>query len=107
MAKMTNNDLQNTTGEINDWTTWTPLKTGGEFMCSGTISSSWYTSDTGHVTLLQTQWQAMNEEMPISDKHGCCGFDIISNKMTAQHVYKTKVDHLMKLIGGNTQPTIQ
>jgi hypothetical protein len=49
----------------------------------------------------------MNEEMPISDKHGCCGFDIISNKMTAQHVYKTKVDHLMKLIGGNTQPTIQ
>jgi hypothetical protein len=54
-----------------------------------------------HVFVLGILILSLNEEMPISDKHGCCGFDIISNKMTAQHVYKTKVDHLMKLMGGS------
>jgi hypothetical protein len=35
-----------------DRVTRTPLKTGGDLMCSGRVSSSCYTSDTGRVNLV-------------------------------------------------------
>jgi len=37
---MTNNDLQNMTHKTKDRVTRTPLKTGGELMFSGRVSSS-------------------------------------------------------------------
>jgi len=35
----TNNDVQNITHKTEDRVTLTPLKTGGELMCSGMVSS--------------------------------------------------------------------
>jgi hypothetical protein len=49
---MTNDDLQNTTQKTKDPATSTPLKTGGEFGCSGRASSSRSTSGTPRVTLV-------------------------------------------------------
>jgi len=43
-TKRTNNDLQNTTQKTKDRATRTPLKYGGELMCSGRVGSSWPTS---------------------------------------------------------------
>jgi hypothetical protein len=45
MDKMTNNDLQNNTHQANDRVTRTALKTGGELMYSGRVSSSCSTCD--------------------------------------------------------------
>ena len=42
---MTNNDLQNNTHQANDRVTRTALKTGGELMYSGRVSSSCSTCD--------------------------------------------------------------
>ena len=39
-GKRTNNDLQNTTQKTKDRVTPTPLKTGGELMCSGRVSGA-------------------------------------------------------------------
>jgi hypothetical protein len=47
----TNNDLQTLCQKSKDQITQTPLKPEGEFMCSGSMSSSFYTSDTSRVTL--------------------------------------------------------
>ena len=41
------NPMQKTKDQV----TRTPLKLEGEFMCSGSMSSSFYTSDTSRVTL--------------------------------------------------------
>jgi len=49
--KRSNNDLQNTTQKTKDRGTRTQLKTGGEHMFSGTVSSSCSTSDIRRVTL--------------------------------------------------------
>ena len=49
-----NKDLQNTTPKTKDRATRTPLKTGGEFMCSGSVSSSCSTSGTRRVTVVTT-----------------------------------------------------
>jgi len=48
------NDLQNTTQKIKDRATRTPLKFGGDVMCSGRVSSSssCSTSDTRRGTLI-------------------------------------------------------
>ena len=57
MNKKTNNDVQNITQKTNNWAKWFQPKTGGEFMCPGTVSSSSTTSDTRgvyHVTKLLT-----------------------------------------------------
>ena len=40
------------THKTKDRVTRTPLKTGGELMCSGRVSSSWSTSDTHRVNLV-------------------------------------------------------
>jgi hypothetical protein len=48
--KRTNNDLQSITQKTKDRATWTPLKTGGELMYSGRISSSWSTWGIRRVT---------------------------------------------------------
>ena len=48
--KRTTNDLQNFTLETKDRVTRTPLKTGGELMCSGRLNSSCTTSGTRRVT---------------------------------------------------------
>ena len=40
------------TYKTKDRVTRTPLKTGGELMCSGTVSSSCFTSDTRRVNLV-------------------------------------------------------
>jgi hypothetical protein len=50
--KRTNNDLQNTTQKTKNRATRTPLKTGGELLCSGRVSSFRSTSDTRRVTLV-------------------------------------------------------
>ena len=44
------------------WATQTPLKTGGNSMCPGRVSSSCSTSDTHHVTLFTSDKSIMNEE---------------------------------------------
>jgi hypothetical protein len=49
--KRTNNDLQHTY-TTKDRVTRTPLKTGGELMCSGRVSSSCSTSNTRRVNLV-------------------------------------------------------
>ena len=49
--KKKDKDLQNTTQETNDWATTNPTKTRGELRCSGRISSSYSTSDTGRITV--------------------------------------------------------
>ena len=49
------NDKQRSTKhtyKTKDWVTRTPLKTGGEFRCSGRVSSSYSTSGTRHVNLV-------------------------------------------------------
>jgi hypothetical protein len=48
----TNNDLQNTMQIIKDRATRTPLKHRIELSCSGRVSSSCSTYDTGRVTLV-------------------------------------------------------
>jgi hypothetical protein len=40
------------TYKTKDWVTRTPLKTGGEFGCSGSVGSSYSTSDTRRVNLV-------------------------------------------------------
>ena len=50
--KKTNNDLQNITYKTKDRVTRTPLKPGGEFKCSGRVSSSCSTSGTRRVNLV-------------------------------------------------------
>jgi hypothetical protein len=50
--KRTNNDLQNITHKTKDHVTRTPLKIGGEFMCSGRVSSSCYPSGTRLISFL-------------------------------------------------------
>ena len=52
--KGTNNDLQNIAQKTKDWATRTPLKIGGELVCSGMVSSSCSTSDNRRVTLVTT-----------------------------------------------------
>ena len=47
--KRTNNDLQNTTQKTTGQATRTPLKSSGEFRCSGRVSSSCSTRDTRRV----------------------------------------------------------
>jgi hypothetical protein len=46
MDTRTNNDVQNTNQKTENRTTRTPLKIGGEIMCSGRLSSSCPTSGT-------------------------------------------------------------
>ena len=50
--KRKNNDLQNITYKAKDRITQTPLKTGGELRCSGSLGSSCSTSGTHRVTLV-------------------------------------------------------
>ena len=50
--KRTNNDLENIMLKTKDQATQTPLKTGGELMCSGRVSSSCFTSGTRRVNLV-------------------------------------------------------
>ena len=50
--KSTNNNLQNITHKTKDRVTRTPLKPGGELMCSRRVSSSCSTSDTRRVNLV-------------------------------------------------------
>ena len=50
--KKDNNGLQNITQKNKDRTTWTPLKTGWELMCSDRVSSSFPKCGTHRVTLL-------------------------------------------------------
>jgi len=49
--KRTNNDKRNITQKTKDRTTRTPLKTGGELICFGRISSSCSTCDTHRVNV--------------------------------------------------------
>jgi len=49
--KRTNNDLQNITQKTKDRVTRTPLKTGGELLCSGRVGRSCSTSGTRRVNL--------------------------------------------------------
>ena len=51
-GKRINNDLQNSTHKAKDRVTLTPLKTGGELMCSGRVSSSCSTSGTSRVNFI-------------------------------------------------------
>jgi hypothetical protein len=48
--KKTNNDLQNTTQKTRDCATRTP-QTGGEHMCCGGVSRSYYSSGTRRVAV--------------------------------------------------------
>ena len=50
--KRTINDLHNTTQKTTDRVTRTPLKTEGEFMCTGSVNSSCSTFGTRRVTLV-------------------------------------------------------
>ena len=50
--KGTNNDIQNITEKTKDRVTRTPLKTGGELMCSGRVSSSCFISDIRRAILV-------------------------------------------------------
>jgi hypothetical protein len=50
--KRKNNYLQNITYKTKGRITQTPLKTGGEFRCSGRVGSSCSTSGTHRVTLV-------------------------------------------------------
>jgi hypothetical protein len=50
--KRTNNELQNVHIKLKYRVTRTPLKTGGELMCSGRLSSSCSTSDIHRVNLV-------------------------------------------------------
>ena len=52
MAKMTNNNLQNTTQKTKNETTRTPLKTGVYLRWPGRVTSSCSTSGTRCVTLV-------------------------------------------------------
>ena len=53
--KGTNNDLQNTMRKTRDRVTRTQLKTRGDLMCSGMVSSSCSISDTCRVALVTKQ----------------------------------------------------
>jgi len=46
LHKMTNNDLQNITHKTKDRVTQISLKTWGEHICSGRVTSTWSTSGT-------------------------------------------------------------
>jgi hypothetical protein len=50
--KRTNNDLQNIHYKTKDRVTRTPMKTGGELSCPGSVSCSCSTSDTRRVNLV-------------------------------------------------------
>jgi hypothetical protein len=52
MDNWTNDDLQTLCKKTKDQATRTPLKPEGEFICSGSVSSSFYTSGTSRVTLV-------------------------------------------------------
>ena len=55
MAKKVQKDKQRSskhTHKTKDRVARTPLKSGGEFRCSGRISSTWYTSGTRRVNLV-------------------------------------------------------
>ena len=57
MAKMINNDLQNTTQKIKDRTTRTPLKTWDELRYSGRVSSScWMRKGPGSTYHKRKRW---------------------------------------------------
>ena len=45
------NDTKYTTQKTKDQATRTPLKTGGDLMCSGRVNCFCYTSDTRRVSL--------------------------------------------------------
>ena len=77
--KRTNNDLSNTTQKTKDRATRTPLKTGGELMCFGKVSSSWSTTDTRRVTLVTN----------LVIRHAW-GKDRIVNKESLLHAEMTK-----------------
>ena len=77
--KRTNNDLSNTTQKTKDRATRTPLKTGGELMCFGKVSSSWSTTDTRRVTLVTN----------LVIRHAW-GKDRIINKESLLHAEMTK-----------------
>ena len=51
-VKRSNNNLQNITHNIKDRVSRSPLKTGGELMCSGRVGSSCSTNGTRRVNLI-------------------------------------------------------
>ena len=51
-GKKTNSDPQNNTHKTKDRVAQTPIKTGGELMCSGRVNSSCSISDTHRVNLV-------------------------------------------------------
>jgi len=64
MAKKGQKDKQRSTKHIHktkDRITRTPLKTGGELMCPGMVSSSCSTSGTRHVALVTNQVTTSHE----------------------------------------------
>jgi hypothetical protein len=69
--KRTNTYLQDTIQKTKDRITRTPLKTGGELMCSRMVGSSYSTSDTCRFTLVKSpvlshEW-GMDREVPFFD----------------------------------------
>ena len=54
--KRTKNDIQNTIQKTKNQTTRTPLKTGDELMCSGTVNSYCFTRRTNNWV-----WSSMSE----------------------------------------------
>jgi hypothetical protein len=85
MAKMINNDLQNTTQKTKDRTTRTPLKTWDELRYSGRVSSSCSTSGTRRLTLVTNpvishEWGKDREVLTTSGSGGsdiCLSVDVL------------------------------
>jgi hypothetical protein len=71
------------THKTKDRVTLTPLKTGGELRCSGSVGSSWSTSDTRRVNL-------MNEEMT-----GKCLWQVEHIRGHLWHRYSITLNHVM------------
>ena len=86
-------DLQNIhfcTYKTKDRVTWTTPKTGGELRCSGSVSSSFSTSDTRRVNLVTNtmtshEWGKDREVLTTS----CSSF--FDLRLSGYHVYPSKV----------------
>jgi hypothetical protein len=64
--KRKDNNLQNIAQKTEDRTTRTPVKTGGEHVCSGRVGSSCFTSDIRHARMI-----VFNNNINRKWKHPC------------------------------------
>ena len=69
MVKRANTDVQNSKQGTKDWATLTPLKTEGELMCSGRVTSSCSASDTRQV-IVTRHYPRGNHEWTIQSTLG-------------------------------------